>query len=71
MHTIRRALTSKLVVLIALAILTAHRSAAQASSFATIYSFKGGADGSSPSGVTFGENGALYGTTYTGGNKHV
>ena len=69
MHTIRRALTSGVMVLIALALLTAHRSAAQAPSFATIYSFKGGADGSSPNGVTFGENGSLYGTTYTGGTN--
>lgn len=58
MHTIR---------MVALALIMARGGAAQASTFATVYSFQGGIDGASPNGVIFGANGSLYGTTYTGG----
>jgi hypothetical protein len=54
---------------IGLAILTARSILAQAPGYATIYSFKGGADGLSPhAGVTLGPNGTLFGTTYEGGS---
>ena len=66
----RRALTSKAAVLVTLALLTA-RGAAQASAFATVYNFKGEGDGASPNGVTFGKNGALYGTTFAGGSNNT
>jgi hypothetical protein len=69
MHTIRRALTAQAAVLIALALLTARDGAAQATSYHTLYSFKGDADGASPNGVTLGESGSLYGTTFTGGTN--
>lgn len=36
----------------------------------TLYSFKGGADGATPFGVTFDTLGALYGTTRTGGDAN-
>ena len=67
MHTMRWTLTAQAAVLIALALLTAQGGAAQASAYATLYSFKGGSDGASPNGVTIGKNGSLYGTTETGG----
>ena len=67
MHMIRRALTSEVMILAALALLTAQGGFAQASGYATLYSFKGGSDGASPEGVILGSNGALYGTTLTGG----
>jgi hypothetical protein len=59
--------TSKTLVLVALALFMACSGAAQSPIFATVYSFQGGSDGASPNGVIFGENGSLYGTTYTGG----
>jgi uncharacterized repeat protein (TIGR03803 family) len=37
-------------------------------SFSTLYSFAGTPDGDTPNGVTVGDNGVLYGTTYAGGN---
>jgi hypothetical protein len=55
--------------LVALALLTARGGDAQGPVFATLYSFKGGSDGASPNAVTLGKNGALYGTTYTGGSN--
>jgi hypothetical protein len=67
MHTIRRALTAQAAVLIALALLATRDGAAQASEYAVLYSFKGGADGAEPNGVVLGENGKLYGTTFVGG----
>jgi hypothetical protein len=67
MQTIRRTLTAQAALLIALSLLTARDGAAQASSYATLYSFKGSSDGASPEGVILGSNGALYGTTLTGG----
>jgi hypothetical protein len=67
MHTIRGTLTAQAAVLIALAIFTAREGAAQASGYATLYSFKGGSDGASPEGVILGKSGALYGTTLYGG----
>lgn len=67
MHTIRRTLTEA-ALLVALALLAARGGAAQ--SFYTLYSFKGTTDGSAPNGVIFGKNGALYGTTYGGGNQN-
>src|SRR5579863_4208066 len=68
MQTVRRALMWQVAFLAALAIRTTHSAAAQAPSFATIYSFKGGTDGASPhAGVIHDKNGALYGTTYAGG----
>jgi hypothetical protein len=69
MHTARRSLQSQATVLVALALLTARGGAAQGPAFATLYSFKGGSDGASPNGVTLSKNGALYGTTYTGGTN--
>jgi hypothetical protein len=70
MYTVRRKPTWEAATLVGLAIFTAPRAAAQASAFATLYSFKGGSDGAAPNGVIFGENGALYGTTYAGGNQN-
>jgi hypothetical protein len=67
MSTVRHALTSEGVILAALALLTAQGGFAQASGYATVYSFKGGSDGASPEGVILGTNGALYGTTLYGG----
>src|SRR5580704_19305984 len=67
MHTIRRPLTAQAAVLIALTLLTAQGGFAQTTSYATLYSFKGGSDGASPEGVILGKNGALYGTTLYGG----
>jgi len=55
------------LLLLALAMLTAPRAAAQTPSFATLYSFKGNADGAQPYGGVILGNGALYGTTYFGG----
>src|ERR1035438_1303405 len=69
MHTARRSLQSQATVLVALALLTARGGDAQGPVFATLYSFKGGSDGASPNAVTLGKNGALYGTTYTGGSN--
>jgi uncharacterized repeat protein (TIGR03803 family) len=66
MHTIRRTLTAQAAVLIALAQLTARGGDAQATNFNTLYSFQGGADGATPNGLALKE-GALYGTTNTGG----
>jgi uncharacterized repeat protein (TIGR03803 family) len=57
--------------LVTLALLTARGGAAQASAFATVYNFKGEGDGASPNGVTFGKNGALYGTTFAGGSNNT
>jgi hypothetical protein len=70
MHTIRRALTAQAAVLIALALLTARDGAAQATSYHTLYSFKGDADGASPNGVTLGERITLRHDFYRG-NKRV
>jgi hypothetical protein len=67
MIALRRTLTAEAAVLIALAIFTARNGAAQAPEYAVLYSFKGGSDGASPEGVILGSNGALYGTTLTGG----
>jgi hypothetical protein len=67
MRTIRRTFTAEGVILAALAFLKAQGGFAQSSSYATLYSFKGGSDGASPEGVILGSNGALYGTTLTGG----
>ena len=67
MHTIRRVITSEVMILVALALLAAQGGFAQASGYATLYSFKGGSDGASPEGVILGSNGALYGTTLIGG----
>ena len=43
------------------------RVSAQGQTFATLYNFQGGSDGSAPNGVTVGEGGKLYGTTNLGG----
>src|ERR1022692_417265 len=69
MYTFRQSLQSQATVLVALALLTARGGAAQGPVFATLYSFKGGSDGSGPNGVTFGKNGSLYGSTYSGGTN--
>ncbi|MGA2577839.1 MAG: choice-of-anchor tandem repeat GloVer-containing protein [Bryobacteraceae bacterium] len=67
MHAIRRILTAEAAVLVALALVAAQGGFAQASSYATLYSFKGGSDGASPEGVILSKSGALYGTTLYGG----
>jgi len=67
MHTTCRISIWKVTILVALASLTARNGAAQASAYASVYSFKGGPDGASPNGLTIGKNGSLYGTTETGG----
>lgn len=55
-------------LLVFVPVLTAPSGSAQAPASATIYSFRGGADGAGPTGgVTIGESGVLYGTTYVGG----
>src|SRR5579872_5065757 len=36
-----------------------------------LYAFSGGADGAAPAGITFGSDGSLYGTTYSGGSLTV
>ncbi len=51
MQTMRRTFTAEAAVLIALALFTPRDGASQASSYATLYSFKGGGDGASPEGV--------------------
>src|SRR3984893_15974652 len=57
----------RFIVLMAL-VLIAHSGAAQGPVFATLYSFKGVADGVEPhAAVLIGKNGVLYGTTYMGG----
>jgi uncharacterized repeat protein (TIGR03803 family) len=48
-------------------IVTLTLSAAAASKYTTLYKFKGGKDGSSPSGLIFDAAGNLYGTTSGGG----
>jgi uncharacterized repeat protein (TIGR03803 family) len=56
------------VLLAALAILAPSPSAAQATSYGVIYSFKGKPDGANPrAAVIIDKDGALYGTTYVGG----
>jgi uncharacterized repeat protein (TIGR03803 family) len=56
------------MLLVALAVFTTGGASGQSPAYATLYSFKGGADGLSPhAGVVLGANGALYGTTYEGG----
>ena len=67
MQALRHTPTS--AVMIALALLTAAHLAAQTPTYAVLYSFQVGADGSGPNGVTLGKSGALYGTTYTGGKN--
>jgi hypothetical protein len=67
MQTMRRTFTAEAAVLIALALFTPRDGASQASSYATLYSFKGGGDGASPEGVILSKSGALYGTTLYGG----
>jgi uncharacterized repeat protein (TIGR03803 family) len=58
----------RFMLLVALAVFTVGGASGQSPVYATLYSFKGGADGLSPhAGVVLGENGALYGTTYEGG----
>jgi len=42
--------------------------AAPAQTFTTVVNFQGGGDGIGPSGLMQGTDGALYGTTYAGGN---
>lgn len=55
---------SRLLLLAAVTILTAHVVAAQATSYGVIYDFNASPDGDRPkAGVAIGENGALYGTT--------
>ena len=57
--------TLGIVTMICLSRLTA---AEAASSYATLYSFKGGTDGARPyGGITIGSGGVLYGTTFGGG----
>jgi len=58
----------RFMLLVALALFTTGAVSGQSPVYATLYSFKGGADGLSPhAGVVLGENGGLYGTTYEGG----
>jgi len=55
--------TSQSGSLLALAIIAALSCAAQNPTYAILYSFKGGSDGSTPHGnVTDGKNGTIYGT---------
>jgi hypothetical protein len=67
MYMPRRTLKWEATVLAALALLTARGGTAQAPTFATLYSFESGSDGSGPNGLVLGKNGALYGTTFAGG----
>jgi hypothetical protein len=69
MHTVRQAVTWEAAILVAITLFTARGGDAQASAFATLYSFKEDSDGASPNGVTLGKNGALYGTTQFGGTN--
>jgi uncharacterized repeat protein (TIGR03803 family) len=62
--------TRRLSFLAALAILMSSLCAAQATSYYTLYSFKGNPDGAEPqAGVVIDKEGALYGTTYIGGTS--
>jgi uncharacterized repeat protein (TIGR03803 family) len=72
MHTIRRTQTAQAAILIALALLTARGGLGQATTYEVLYSFKGSPDGTQPKGaVVIGTDGALYGTTYTGGTSQL
>ncbi len=62
----------RLLLLAALAILTPRAATAQATTYEVLYSFKGSPDGTQPKGaVVIGTDGALYGTTYTGGTSQL
>jgi hypothetical protein len=52
MHTTCGISIWKVTILFVLASLTARNGAAQASAYASVYSFKGGPDGASPNGLT-------------------
>lgn len=67
MYLPRRTLTSHATLVATIALITMQGSIAQTPGFASLYSFQGGADGGPANGVTLGPNGALYGTTNTGG----
>jgi uncharacterized repeat protein (TIGR03803 family) len=58
--------------LAALALLLPRVAVAQATTYEVLYSFKGSPDGTQPKGaVVIGTDGALYGTTYTGGTSQL
>jgi uncharacterized repeat protein (TIGR03803 family) len=66
----RRGQLFRLLLLAALALLMPCAATAQATTYKVLYSFKGSPDGTQPKGaVVIGTDGALYGTTYTGGTS--
>jgi uncharacterized repeat protein (TIGR03803 family) len=72
MHTIRRKMTARAGVIIALALLTARDSDAQATAYEVLHSFTGNPDGAEPKGaLVISTDGALYGTTNTGGTSEL
>jgi uncharacterized repeat protein (TIGR03803 family) len=68
MLIVRRLSAIQVALIISLAVLLARSGSAQ-TVFKTIYSFNGGADGEEPIGVIVGKNGALFGTTFSGGSS--
>jgi uncharacterized repeat protein (TIGR03803 family) len=72
MHTIRLTLTARVALLIALAIFTTCDSSAQATTYGVLHSFTGNPDGAEPKGaLVISTDGALYGTTNTGGTSEL